>query len=70
MFAVQVSWGAMQHAANTLLNRVFCYFVHHVSKFQNIHPYRIAADTDIEAHVATTYPALPAVPETYLSFIS
>ena len=61
--------------ANTLLNRdhVFCYFVHHLFKFQNMHPYRIAADTDIEAHVATTYPALPgppAVPETYLSFIS
>ena len=59
--------------ANTLLNHVFCYFVHHLSKFQNMHPYRIAADTDIEAHVATTYPALPgppAVPETYLSFIS
>ncbi len=59
--------------ANALLNDVFCYFVHHLSKFQNMHPYRIAADTDIEAHVATTYPALPgplAVPETYLSFIS
>jgi hypothetical protein len=59
--------------ANTLLNHVFCYFVHHLFKFQNMHPYRIAADTDIEAHVATTYPALPgppAVPETYLSFIS
>ena len=59
--------------ANTLLNHVFCYFVHHLSKFQNMHPYRIAADTDIEAHVATTYPALPgppAVPETYLSCIS
>jgi hypothetical protein len=59
--------------ANTLLNHVFCYFVHHRSKFQNMHPYRIAADTDIEAHVATTYPAPPgppAVPETYLSFIS
>ena len=59
--------------ANTLLNHVFCYFVHHLSKFQNMHPYRIAADTDIEAHMATTYPALPgppAVPETYLSFIS
>ncbi len=52
---------------------VFCYLVHHLSKFQNMHPYRIAANTDIEAHVATTYPALPgppAVPETYLSFIS
>ncbi len=59
--------------ANTLLNDVFCYFVHHLSKFQNMHPYRIAADTDIEAHVATTYPALPApqpIPETYLLFIS
>ena len=67
--------------ANTLLNDVFCYFVHHLPKFQNMHPYRIAADTDIEKHVtrtskstyATTYPALPgppAVPETYLSFIS
>ena len=40
--------------ANTLLNHVFCYFVHHLSKFQNMHPYRIAPDTDIEAHVATT----------------
>ncbi len=34
-----------------------------------MHPYRIASDTDIAAHVGTTYPALtgtPAVPETYL----
>ena len=30
--------------ANTLLNHVFCYFVHHLSKFQNMHPFRIAAD--------------------------
>ncbi len=55
--------------ANTLLNDVFCYYVHHLPKFQNIHPYRIAADTDIVKHVATTYPALPgpqAVPATYL----
>ena len=59
--------------ANTLLNHVLSYFVHHLSKFQNMHPYRITADTDIEAHVATTYPELPGplvVPETYLSFIS
>ncbi len=34
--------------ANTLFNDMFCYFVHHLSKFQNMHPYRIAADTDIE----------------------
>ena len=56
--------------ANTLLNDVFCYFVHHLPKFQNMHP---AADTDIVKHLATKYPALPgspAVPETYLSFIS
>ena len=56
--------------ANTLLNNVFCYFAHHLPKFQNMHP---AADTDIVKHVSTTYPALPgspAVPETYLSFIS
>ncbi len=55
--------------ANTLLNNVFCHFVHHLPKFQNMHPYRIATDTDIEADVATTYPVLPgppAVPETYL----
>ncbi len=58
--------------ANTLLNDVFCYFVHHLSKFQNMGPYRIAADTDIAAHVGTTYPVLPgplAVPMTYLLFI-
>ena len=24
--------------ANTLLNKVFCYFVHHIPKFQNMHP--------------------------------
>ncbi len=49
--------------ANTLLNYVFCYFVYHLPKFQNMHPYRIAADTDIEKHVATTYyPALPGPP--------
>jgi len=47
--------------ANTLLNHVFCYFVHHLFKFQNMHPYRIAADTDIEAHVATTYPRFLAL---------
>ncbi len=55
--------------ANTLLNNVFCKFIHHLPKFQNMHPYRIAADTDIAKHVATTYPALPgppAVPATYL----
>ena len=55
--------------ANTLLNKVFCYFVHHIPKFQNMHPYRITSATDIPALVGTTYPALtgpPAVPETYL----
>ena len=55
--------------AHTLLNDVFCYFVHHLLKFQNMHPYRIAADTNIAEHVGTTYPALPgppAVPATYL----
>ncbi len=50
--------------ANTLLTL-------HLSKFQNMHPYRIAFGTDITAHVRTrtTYPALTgplAVPETYL----
>ena len=54
-----------------LLNDVFCYFVHHLPKFQNMHPYRIISATDIPALVGTTYPALPgppspAVPETYL----
>ena len=56
--------------SNTLLNDVFCYFVYHLLKFQNMHPYRITSATDIPAHVGTTYPALqgpPAVPETYLS---
>ena len=55
--------------ANTLLNDVFCYFVHHLPKFQNMHPYRITYATDITAHLGTTYPALlgpPAVLETYL----
>ena len=55
--------------ANTLLNDVFCYFLHHLPKFQNMHPYRITSATDIPAHVGTTHPALqgpPAVPETYL----
>ena len=55
--------------ANTLLNYVFCYFVHHLPKFQNMHPYRITSATDIPALVGTTYSALPgppAVPETYL----
>ncbi len=28
--------------ANTLLIDVFCYFIHHLSKFQNMHLYRIA----------------------------
>ena len=54
--------------ANTLLNDVFCYFVHHLPKFQNMHPYRITPATDIPEHVGTTYPALPgppAVTETY-----
>ena len=56
-------------ASNTLLNDVFCYFVHNLPKFQNMHPYRITPGTDIAEHVGTTYPALPgppAVPETYL----
>ena len=56
-------------ASNTLLNDVFCYFVHNLPKFQNMHPYRITPGTDIASHVGTTYPALPgppAVPETYL----
>jgi hypothetical protein len=48
--------------ANTLLNDVFCYFVNNLSKFQNMHPYRIASDTDIAAHLGTTYPALPDPP--------
>ncbi len=39
---------------NTLLNDVLCYFVHHLPNFQNMHPYRIAADADIDKHVATT----------------
>jgi hypothetical protein len=55
--------------SNTLLNDVFCYFVHNLPKFQNMHPYRITPGTDIAEHVGTTYPALPgppAVPETYL----
>ena len=45
--------------ANTLLNDVFCYFVHNLPKFQNMHPYRITPATDIPEHVGTTYPALP-----------
>ena len=56
-------------ASNTLLNDVFCYFVHNLPKFQNMHPYRITPGTDIAEHVGTTYPALPgppAVPDTYL----
>ena len=55
--------------AITLLNDVRCYFVHHLPKFQNMHPYRIPPATDIPVHVGTAYPALPgppAVPETYL----
>ena len=55
--------------ANTLLNSAYCYFVHHLAKFQDIHPYRITSATDIPTLVGTTYPALPgppAVPETYL----
>ena len=54
---------------NMLLNNVFCYFVHHLPKIQNMHPYRITSATDIPALVGTTYPANsgpPAVPETYL----
>ena len=34
-------------ASNTLLNDVFCYFVHNLPKFQNMHPYRITPGTDI-----------------------
>jgi hypothetical protein len=40
--------------ANTLLYDVFCYFVHHLPKFQNMHPYRITADTDMAEHVGIT----------------
>jgi hypothetical protein len=51
--------------ANTLLNDG----TYHLPKFQNMHPYMIASDMDIAAHLGTTYPVLPsppAVPETYL----
>ncbi len=52
---------------NTLLNDVFCYIIHNLTKLQNMHPYKI---TDIKAVVCTTYSALagpPSVPENYLS---
>jgi hypothetical protein len=52
----------------TLLKDQFCFFMHNLPKFQNMHPYRITPATDIAAHVGTIHPALPgpfAVPETY-----
>jgi hypothetical protein len=54
---------------NTLLNDVFCYFVHNLRKLQNIHLYKITRDTSIKSLVTTLYCALagpPSVPETYL----
>jgi hypothetical protein len=53
---------------NTLLNDVFCYFVHNLPKLQNMHMYKITRDTDINL-VTTSYRSLagpPSVPETYL----
>ena len=47
--------------ANTLLNDVFCYFVHNLPKFSEnasiVVPYSITSATYIPAHVGTTYPA-------------
>jgi hypothetical protein len=54
---------------NTLLNDVFCYFVHNLPKLQNMHMYKITRDTDIKTLVTTSYRSLagpPSVPETYL----
>ena len=54
---------------NTLLNDVFCYFVHNLPKLQNTHLYKITSDTSIKSLVTTSYRALarpPSVPETYL----
>ncbi len=53
----------------TLLNDVFCYFVHNLTKLQNMHQYKITRDTHIKALMCTTYCALagpPSVPDTYL----
>jgi hypothetical protein len=53
----------------TLLNDVFCYFVHNLPKLQNMHMYKITRDTDIKTLVTTSYRSLagpPLVPETYL----
>ncbi len=37
-----------EHApANSLLNNVFCYVIHHLPKFPNMHQYRFTHDTDI-----------------------
>ncbi len=54
---------------NTLLNDVFCYFVHNLPKLQNMQMYKITRDTDIKTLVTTSYRSLagpPSVPETYL----
>jgi hypothetical protein len=55
---------------NTLLNDVCCYFVHNLTKLQNMHQYTIIRDTYIKAlvHTTVTYHALagPSVAEAYL----
>jgi hypothetical protein len=56
---------------NTLLNNVFFYVLHHLPQLQNMHEYRVDADTEIDAFVQRKYPQLegpPSVP--YVHFFS
>ncbi len=49
---------------NMLLHDTFCDVIHHLPKLQNMHPYRIASDTDIPVVVngaSGAWPMSPAV---------
>jgi hypothetical protein len=56
---------------NTLLNDVFFYVFHHLPQLQNLHEYRVDADTKIEAFVQRKYPQLEGLPSVpYVHFFS
>ena len=47
---------------NTLLNDVFFYVLHHLPKLQNMHDYRVDADTDITDFVNRKFVELEGPP--------
>ena len=56
---------------NTLLNDVFFYVLHHLPKLQNMHDYRVDADTDITDFVNRKFVELEGPPHVpYLHLFS